>query len=94
LFTLDEKGFTLHGQCESAPASTILKSDGGPLLVGSGDAALPIVALIRVLVPDSQIQVPATRQTDWLLQVLPVPDVLPRDPNAAPHARLRDSRAL
>jgi hypothetical protein len=39
-------------------------------------------------VPDSQTQVPATRQTDWLLNLLPIPDVLPHDPGAPPEAKL------
>jgi hypothetical protein len=53
-----------------------------------------MVALVKALVPDSQVQVPATRQSDWLLRVLPVPDVLPHDPQAAPQARLRSGKAM
>ena len=51
----------------------------------------PAVALVRTLVPQSAVQVPASRQTDWLLRHLPVPEVMPLPGAEAvpPHARVR-----
>jgi hypothetical protein len=42
-------------------------------------------------VPQSEVQVPASRQTDGLLRHLPVPDVIPPPGSKgdAPHARVR-----
>ena len=34
---------------------------------------VPIAALLQALVPRADVQVPATRQTDWLMRRLPVP---------------------
>lgn len=93
-FELDAHGITLRGQCKGTAPNTFIRTESSPLLIGTTDGPMPIVAIVKALVPDSRIQVPATRQTDWLLQVLPVPDVLPSDPDAAPHARLRDSRPV
>jgi hypothetical protein len=87
-FTLDAKGLLIHGQCEGEPG-TIFRTATGPLLSESKDGSLPVSALVQSLVPDSRVQVPATRQTDWLLRSLPLPDAQPSDPEAMPHARLR-----
>jgi hypothetical protein len=50
---------------------------------------------VRTLVPQSAVQVPASRQTDWLLQHLPLPEVVPlpgtgSDPPTA-HLRLPET---
>ena len=42
-----------------------------------------MAALVQTLVPQSAVQVPASRQTDWLLRHLPVPEVIP-PPGAEP----------
>ena len=64
------------------------------LLADSTRGAAPVVAIIQMLVPDSRVQVPATRQTDWLLNLLPVPDIVPGDPQAVPQARFRGGKDL
>ncbi len=89
--TLDAQGLTLRGRCDAAERGTIL-SDGRHRLLGeSQQPPTPAVALVRMLVPQSAVQVPASRQTDWLLQHLPVPEVMPL-PGAeavAPRAQVR-----
>jgi hypothetical protein len=55
----------------------VLASKTGPLLTASPGHAVPAVNLLRTLLPDNQFQVPATRQTDVLVGLFPVPDVLP-----------------
>jgi hypothetical protein len=89
--TLDAQGLTLHGRCDAAEQGVIL-SDGRRRLLGqSQQQPLPVVALVRTLVPQNAVQVPASRQTDWLLHHLPVPEVMPL-PGAeavAPRAQVR-----
>ncbi|HZZ28527.1 MAG TPA: hypothetical protein VFE46_11040 [Pirellulales bacterium] len=92
-FNLTALGLMLHGKCEKQPG-VLLRSGEQALLTETNRGAIPVVALVKMLVPDSRLQVPATRQTDWLLPWLPVPDVIPGDPNAAPQARLRGVKDL
>lgn len=51
----------------------------------------PVVALVRMLAPASEVQVSATQETDGLLRVLPLPPIKrPAPPTARPpEARLR-----
>ena len=95
-FVVDEEGFRIAGQCPSTPSGAILVDSGGVLLAepSSPHPPQPLVGLLQVLVPDSEVQVPATRQTDWLIRHLPVPDVVPPDgPDAPlPDGRVRFSR--
>lgn len=90
--TFDTQGLRLYGRCGVAEAGTIL-SDGRHQLLGQSppQRPVPMTALVRTLVPQSAVQVPASRQTDWLLQHLPVPDVVPvpEMEAARPHPRLR-----
>ncbi len=88
--TLDPDGLHLSGRCKVAEPGTILSADGRCLLAQSLQRTLPTVALVRMLVPQSAVQVPASRQTDWLLRHLPVPEVVPvPGSDTMPHARLR-----
>ena len=74
--TLDAQGLMLHGRCEGTERGAIL-SDGRHRLLGESQQPAPAVALVRTLVPQSAVQVPASRETDWLLRHLPVPEVMP-----------------
>jgi hypothetical protein len=93
-FTLDAKGLALHGCCGGPSSGVLLRNTQQTLLADGNHGLNPVLALVKMLVPDSRLQVPATRQTDWLLQLLPVPDVIPADPQAAPQARLHGSKNL
>jgi hypothetical protein len=76
--TLDAQGLQLHGRCADAePGAILIGRNHSQLLSESFDAPKPVVALVQTLVPQSMVQVPATRQTDWLLQRLPIPTVAP-----------------
>ena len=89
--TLDAEGLTLHGRCDGAGRGALL-SDGRHRLLGeSQQQPTPAVALVRTLVPQNAVQVPASRQTDWLLRHLPVPEVmpLPGTEAVAPRAQVR-----
>jgi hypothetical protein len=90
LATLDAQGLRLSGRCD--PSGTILCGDDQKRLLGEPqEQPAPAVALVRTLVPQSAVQVPASRQTDWLLRHLPVPEVMPPAgaESVLPHARLR-----
>jgi hypothetical protein len=94
-FEISPKGLTINGKCGERGTGEVMRTKEGKVLVQESQRSpVPVVSLVQMLVPDSQVQVPATRQTDWLLRLLPLPDVLPRDPQATPQARLQDSRAL
>ncbi len=93
-FAWDAKGLTIHGQCDESEPGTVLRSADGGLLTESSEGALPVTALVQALVPDSRVQVPATRQTDWLLRALPLPEVQSGDAESAPHARLRGGTSV
>ena len=100
-FLIDARGLQLQGGCSPSGhrsgalvAGAILVDRQGRLLGEPVVQPQPVVALVRTLVPASQHQVPATRQTDWLIGHLPVPQVVP--PAGArpelPQARLRLGR--
>ena len=97
-FLIDARGLQLQGGCspsghrsEGLVAGAILADRQGRLLGEPVVQPQPVVALVRTLVPASQHQVPATRQTDWLIGHLPVPQVVPPAGArpAVPQARLR-----
>lgn len=80
----------LHGRCPGGDGALLVDAQQRSLWTQPPEPQ-PVVALLRALVPYSQLQVPATRQTDWLMSRLPVPEVRP-DAAAAqlpqPHMRL------
>ncbi len=75
-FLIDAEGLKLQGRCPGAEPGTILVDRHGPLLGQPLVQPQPVVALLRTLVPASDVQVPASRQTDWLIHRLPVPQVI------------------
>jgi hypothetical protein len=94
-FRLDAGGLSIRGRCSGKQNGIVMRGPGDNVLLADSNAgSVPVVALVKMLVPDSRVQVPATRQTDWLLNLLPVPDVVPGDPQAVPQARLRGGKDL
>lgn len=73
-FQLDAWQLRLHGVADSSGPPVLLTDDGGPLATAPPDHAAPAIALVRMLVPPSEHQVPATRQTAMLVRLLPLPD--------------------
>jgi hypothetical protein len=74
-FALDGRLLRLSSLGESA---AVLSDGKHPLLAVAPEHAVPAVNLLRVLLPDNEYQVPATRQTDALVGLLPVPDIVPQ----------------
>jgi hypothetical protein len=76
--TIDLYGLQVYGRCPSAGRGAILVGPQGLLLGQPVLQPQPVVALLQMLVPANEVQVPASRQTDWLLRHLPIPPVLAR----------------
>lgn len=86
--TLDAQGLQVRGRCDEA--GTLLRDDRDRLL-SEPSQPQPVAALVQTLAPQSAVQVPASRQTDWLLRHLPLPEVVPpaSAEAAVPRGRLR-----
>ncbi len=86
--TLDAQGLRLQGRCTGVEPGTVL-SQGSRRLIGEAPQQMAsAAALVQTLAPQNTIQVPASRQTDWLLRHLPMPEVMASDA-VAPKARAR-----
>jgi hypothetical protein len=88
-FRISQDGMAVLGACDAEIPGAILTQDDGALLVQPRHQPVPTVALVRALVPQSRVQVPATRETDLLLRVLPIPSIQPAAGvrTADPHLR-------
>ncbi len=94
-FILNADGLTVRGVCTDTSPGAILTHGGRRLLGEPRMQPQPVVALLQTLVPANEVQVPATRQSDWLMRHLPVPEVrLSQQTATAPEARLRLGRAV
>jgi hypothetical protein len=74
-FSLDTGGLRLRGLCTTAEPHTILSNGCNRLLGESARDRQPVAALVQTLAPQSALQVPVSRQTDWLLHHLPISGV-------------------
>jgi hypothetical protein len=86
-FEIESGGLTVHGQCDGLPGTIVRRGDRA-LLVDSSGTPVPVIALLRTLVPMSEVQVPATRESDWLMRSLPVPEVV-TPKGELPHGKIR-----
>ena len=74
----ETSGEQLRLSVGDAEELAILSADGSALLSAPDDHQVPVVALARMLLPDSQLQVPAAKQTAALLALLPLPAAQPQ----------------
>jgi len=74
-FRIDSRGLELRGECVPTGSAAILVGRYGTLLGEPIRQPVPVAALVQTLVPDGEVQVPVTRQTDWLMRRLPIPDL-------------------
>jgi hypothetical protein len=90
---MDDRGLWIEGRCPSAQSGVIMTNERLCLLAAPAPQFQPATALIKTLVPESTVQVPATNQTDWLVAHLSMPQaVTPQTREAAlppPTVRLR-----
>jgi hypothetical protein len=82
-FALDGRALSLTGSADPTIPGILLANAAGPILQAPPQHAAPAVNLLRALLPDNDYQVPATRQTDALVSLLPVPNVAPTQTAAA-----------
>ncbi len=74
-FEASPLGLSLRG--ETAPQrGAVLVDDQDRVLVQELAGRVPVVNLVRALVPQSAVQVPATLETDGLTHWLPVPPIV------------------
>ena len=91
---LDGRRLQIRGTAGAPDDSIVLATANGPLVSANPDHSVPAVNVLRALLPDNQFQVPATRQTDALVGLLPLPDLAPTRTAALPThvpTRLRSS---
>lgn len=85
-FELNERGFSLRAL---ADAHGGLMADSSLLLREPAVEYQPVVNVIRALVPRSDVLVPATRQTEALVSLLPIPAIKTADDGpSAPRLRV------
>ena len=84
-FRIDSRGLELRGECAPTGSTAILVGRYGTLLGEPIRQPVPVAALVQALVPAGEVQVPVTRQTDWLIRRLPMPHLsTPRTAYASP----------
>ncbi len=88
-FVIDEHGLALRGQCP-AGAGVVLQDSEVALMLEPKRASQPVVNLVRALVPQSEVQAPATRESSALSAILPIPSLAPPEADRAePQARIK-----
>jgi hypothetical protein len=91
--SIDAQGLRLEGRAPGRPPGVLLVDASGPLLARPAAQPVPVAALVQMLVPASEVQVPAARQTEWLTRHLPVPEVVaPPGEASVPSVGLRPGR--
>jgi hypothetical protein len=73
-FELRGTALLLSGQADPRQDNVVMATASGPLLASPPGHAVPAIQLLRTLLPESGFQVPATRQTERLLSLLPLPE--------------------
>lgn len=93
-FKINRDGLSLRGESPSV-AGALLVDERRRLLLGEPTGLVqPVVNLARTLVPQSQVQVPATRETAGLIRALPVPSAMPTAEGQEPAAQARRLRVV
>ena len=90
-FEMDEVGVRLSGACDPEGTLLMLEDDPKARLLDRHAHVTPIAALVRMLAPANEVQVPAAKETDALLRILPLPPIKRPEPvaDAEPQARVR-----
>ena len=83
-FVLTQRGLQILGECTSAPG-VVMTGPDGVLWRQPSYEAQPVTQLIRTLAPPSELQVSASDESRWLINALPVPQIVqPRASLARP----------
>lgn len=76
-FVLDESGLILSASPDAPAGAIILDEHGDKLLAAPTSGPAPLIQLVKLLVPSSAVQVPATKETAALVPWLPLPAIVP-----------------
>jgi hypothetical protein len=91
-FQLTGRSLTLQGNTDPTMAGVLIANAAGPILVAPPEHSVAATNLLRTLLPESELQVPAARQTGGLVKLLPVPEIVPT--TAAPLSAHTPTRLL
>jgi hypothetical protein len=91
-FSIGPKGLLLRGEAGKTPGTLMVDRGGRPLLGEPAVGVQPVVQLARVLVPRSDVQVPATQETAALIGMLPLPSISTMPPSEPPASQARTPR--
>ncbi len=72
-FSLGATGLVLHGEAGRRSGVMLIDEERRPVLGDPEVASQPVASLARALANVGDTQVPATRETAWLLRALPLP---------------------
>lgn len=76
-FHLTDRALLLRGGCDVLHPGVAIANAAGPVVEVPPQHSTAAVNVLRTLLPESEWQVPATRQTGSLAAMLPVPDLAP-----------------
>jgi hypothetical protein len=77
-FAVNAEGLMMRGEVPHAAEGALMVDEHQETILREPNLlAQPVVNLARALVPQSQVQVPATRETASLVRALPVPSIAP-----------------
>ncbi len=82
-FELTQHGLQITGHCPGSSAGVIVADVEGPLTSEGRQPWLSAVALVRLLAPQNEIQVPASPATEGLLRRLPLPPMVAPETSVA-----------
>jgi hypothetical protein len=88
-FQLDKEGLSLTGGADPTREGVIMAHANGLLLLEPTEPVIAPANFIRALSPQSDVQVPATREAKSLFDLLPLPSLVPVDESALPSATMR-----
>lgn len=71
-FDIDASTLSLRGHCPVAEGVLITDQSGQPVLIES-DSSVPVLSVVRMLVPNDDVLVPLTTSTARMLDVFPLP---------------------
>lgn len=86
-FRLDNEGLSLSGDANPANAGVIMSKADAILLVEPPRPIAPAAYLVKVLSPESRLQIPATQEAKSLLDWLPLPAPTGHEENSPPRAK-------
>jgi hypothetical protein len=92
-FELDDTGLLVRGAVPNSKGA-VLADEKQILVRQTSDARQPVVNLLRALVPQTAVQVPATRETSGLAAFLPVPSLVPPRGSEAPLPQAKAIRVV